>query len=178
MSATTANPPVRLGDYRETEPGEFRAPDEDFYVLEFAGWDAPVRSAYEDKATGEFPMRINLKFKVVSDLQGDLEFEGCDASQFYGLDLNPNAKSSIWAVLTALDPTEDPKPGAPLEPYLGKRLIGEIVHKRKAKKDDPAVILTFANVGGVKPMKKQKKGAAAAAEPEAPKRNPLLDEDE
>lgn len=176
----TATAPVRLGEYKETTPGDFRAPDEDFYVLELDDWDAPVRSAYADKATGEFPWRINLKFKVVADLQGDVEFEGETTSGFFDLDLNPNAKGSILHVLRALDPTTEPEPGAPLEPYKGKRLIGEIVHKKKASREDPTKILTFANVGSVKPMKKTRKAAAVAAEPdvETPKRNPLLEDEE
>ena len=177
MTAATQRPPVRLGEYKETVPGEFRVPDEDFYVAEFSDWDAPVRSAYIDKPTGEYPWRINLKFTIVSDLQGDLEFEGETTSGFYDLDLNPNAKGSIWHVLQALDPSEDPKPGTPLEPYVGKRCVVEIVHKHKPSRNDPTQTFTFANIGSIKPMKKQKKGAAAA-EPEAPKRNPLLEDEE
>jgi hypothetical protein len=176
VSAGTAAPAVRLGEYKETAPGEFRVPDEDFYVAELEGWDAPIRSTFIDKATGEYPWRINLKFAIVADLQGDVEFAGETTSGFYDLDLNPNAKGSILHVLRALDPTEEPEPGAALEPYQGKRCIVEVVHKKKPSRTDPSVTFTFANIGGIKPMKKQKK--STAAEPEAPKRNPLLDEDE
>lgn len=177
MTATTVDsPPVKLGQWKETPQGDFRVPDEDFYIMEFVGWDAPVKSRYIDEATGEYPYRINLKFTVVSDLQGDLEFEGAKASNFFGLDLNPNAKGSILHVLRALDPTEEPEPGTPLDPYKGKRLIGEIVHKTQPSNSGDGTTVTFANVGGVKPLKKQRK--AAATESETPKRNPLLDDEE
>lgn len=173
-----ATSPVRLGEYKETVPGDFKAPDEDFYVAALDSWDNPVQSSYQDKSTGEFPWRINLKFKIVADLQGDTEFADCDCSGFFDLDLNPNAKGSILHVLTALDPTEEPTPGSPIEPYKGKQCIIEVVHKKKASKTDPTKILTFANIGGIKPLKKKNKPAAVAADPPAPKRNPLLDEDE
>lgn len=175
MSAGTAPAPVRLGQYREHAPSEYRVPDEDFYVVELIGNDDPVQSRYQDKATGEFPMRCNLKFRVVSDLQGDLEFADAEVGLFVGLDINPNDKGSILAVLTALDPTADVEPGSSIAPFFGKQMIGEIVHTTKPKKNGaPGETSTFANIKGFRAVKKQKK----AAEAEQPKRNPLLDEDE
>lgn len=162
---------VAVGKYSERMPATFTPPDEDFYVLKLDDWDEPVRSSFQDKETGEYPLRINLKFKVVSDLQGDIEFEGKDASKFVDLDLNPNVKGSIWHVMLALDPTTEPEAGQQLEPYRGKSLIGEIVHNVKPKKNSPGETVTYANVGAVKPVKKKKVESTA-------KKNPLLDNDD
>lgn len=163
---------VKLGSYRETVPGDYQVPDEDFYVATLDDWDEPIRSSFLDKETGEYPWRINLKFKIVADLAGDLAFADATCSKYVDLDLNPHAKGSIWAVLTALDPTTDPEPNQEIEPYRGKKCIVEVVHKKKPSRDDPTKINTFANVGVVKPMKK-KAGAIAA-----PKKNPLLDDED
>lgn len=174
MSTGTATAPLRFGQYREDAPSEYRVPDEDFYVVELIGNDDPVPSQYQDKATGEFPMRVNLKFKIVSDLQGDLEYEGCEVGKFVGIDINPNDKGSILHVMNALDPAAEVEAGASLAPFLGKRMIAEITHTTKPRKNRPGEFATFANIAGYKPNKKAKK----AAEPEAPKRNPLLEDEE
>lgn len=175
MSTGTVNAPLRFGQYREDAPVEYRVPDEDFYVVELIGNDDPVQSQYQDKATGEFPMRANLKFRVVADLQGDLEFQDCEVGKFVGLDINPNDKGSILHVLNALDPTADVEPGASLAPFIGKQMIAEITHTTKPRKNKPGETATFANIAGFKPAKKQKKAAAAVPAPEP---NPLLDDDD
>jgi hypothetical protein len=155
----------KLGTYSDKPKSTFRLPDEGFYVMTLDDWEEPVRSAYIDKETGEYPWRVNLKFKIVADVTGDDEFEGETVGGFYGIDLNPNVKDSIWHVLVALDPTEEPQAGGAIEVYRGKKLIGEVKHKAKGDK-------TYANVGAIKAFKKPKKHA------EEPKRNPLLDDDD
>lgn len=160
---------VKLGQYKETP--EYRAPDEGFYIATLDDWDEPVRSAYADRVTGEFPLRINLKFVIASDISGDDEFKGLSASKFVDLDLNPNAKGSIWGVLVALDPSSEPEPDMELDTYRGKKCIIEVVHKKKPNQNDPSKMNIFANVGGVKAHKSKK------AKPE-PVKNPLLDDDD
>lgn len=147
---------VKLGAYNEKIPGEYKVPDEDFYVMTLDDWDEPIRSSFIDKETGEYPLRINLKFKVQEDLQGDTEFADFTCSKYVDLDLNPYAKGSIWDVLVTLDPTIEPEPGMEIENYRGKKLIAEVVHKKKPSRDDPTKINTFANIGAIKPMKKKK----------------------
>ena len=176
----------KLGSYSEKVPTQFVTPDEGFYVLALDDWDDPVKSAYADKETGEYPWRVNLKFKVVNAIgeEGATNADGTDVvgatcGKFVDVDLNPNAKQSIWHVLCALDPTTEPEPGGEIERYRGKKLIGEIVHAVKDKKDKttgrviPGQSVTYANVGSVKPLKKAK----PAAKP-APKQNPLTAEDD
>ena len=170
----------KLGSYSEKVPTQFVTPDEGFYVLALDDWDDPVKSAYADKETGEYPWRVNLKFKVVNAIgeEGATNADGTDVvdatcGKFVDVDLNPNAKQSIWHVLCALDPTTDPEPGGEIEPYRGKRLIGEITHTTKPDKKNPGKTVTYANVGSVKPLKKAK----PAAKP-APKQNPLTAEDD
>jgi hypothetical protein len=162
----------KLGTYSDKVPTSFRVPDENFYVMTLDDWDEPIRSAFQDKETGEFPMRVNLKFKIVADVSGDTEFEGEEVGKFVGIDLNPNVKDSIWHVLSALDPASEPEPGGAIETYRGKRLIGEVTHTIKPSKKNPGQTVTYANVGAVKPFKKPKKAA------EAPARNPLLDDED
>jgi len=142
--------------------------DEGFYVMTLDDWDEPVRSSFADKETGEFPWRVNLKFKIVADVSGDDEFEGANCGKFVDVDLNPNAKQSIWHVLLALDPSEQPEPDQSVELYRGKKLIGEVTHTVKPDKKNPGKTVTYANVGSVKPFKKAKAAKAA--------KNPLLDE--
>lgn len=161
---------VKLGQYKETP--EYQAPDEGFYIATLDDWDEPVRSSYADRVTGEFPLRINLKFVIVSDISGDDEFKGLSASKFVDLDLNPNAKGSIWGVLIALDPDNEPEPGMDIETYRGRQCVIEVIHKVKPSRERPGEVNTFANVGAVKPHKKAKKQATA------PAKNPLLDDDD
>lgn len=167
----------KLGEYSEKVPSQFITPDEGFYVLALDDWDEPVRSAYADKETGEFPWRVNLKFKVVNAIgeDGATNADGTDVvnatcGKFVDVDLNPNAKQSIWHILLALDPGNEPEPGGEIEPYRGKRLIGEITHTVKPDKKNTGKSITYANVGSVKPIKKAKPAAAKA------KVNPLVDE--
>ena len=163
---------VQLGKYSEKAPTAFRLPDEGVYFIKLDDWDEPRQSAYIDKETGEYPLRINLKFKITKDLEGDTEFEGCDVGKWCGLDLNPNDKGSIWNVLLALDPANEPEPGMEIEDYRGKACKGVIEHsKPKVGADGQQKV--FANITKVMASKKQKPAAAPA-----PKANPLLDEDE
>lgn len=160
---------VKLGQYKETP--EYRAPDEGFYIATLDDWDEPVRSAYADRVTGEFPLRINLKFVIVSDISGDDEFKGLSASKFCDLDLNPKSKNSIWGPLVALDPANEPEPEMELDTYRGRKCVIEVVHKKKDSTTAPGKVNIFANVGAVKAHKAKKQAAA-------PARNPLLDDDD
>src|SRR5690242_15754078 len=162
----------KLGSYSEKQIGSYVVPDEGFYVMALDDWDEPVRSAYIDKESNEYPWRVNLKFKIVSDVSGDEEFEGATVGKFVDVDLNPNAKASIWGVLKALDPLNDPEPGGAIEAYRGMKLIGAVTHTVKPKKGGaPGETVTYANLGDCKPFKKAKKT-------EPPKKNPLLDDED
>lgn len=170
----------KLGTYSEKAVGSFLVPDEGFYVMTLDDWDEPVRSSYIDKDSGEYPWRVNLKFKIVNEVgdtgatnQDGTDVVGATCSKFVDVDLNPNSKNSIWAVLIALDPSNEPEPGGAIEVYRGKSLIGVVVHKTKPDQKNPGKTLTFANIGDVKPVKKSKKGT----EP-VPVKNPLLDPEE
>lgn len=183
MSATTAAAPVRLGEYREDMPQTYRVPDEDRYIMELIGNDEPVQSKYQDKATGEYPYRVNLRIRIVSDLHGDLEFEGLECGKYVGIDLNPNDKTSIWHVLEAIDPGADHRAlaGKSIAPYFNRPFVGDVDHTVKASTKRPGETVTYANVGAVKPAKKKKPAPVEIdEEPETPKkkRNPLLDDDE
>lgn len=160
---------VRLGSYSEKIPQAYTPPPEDRYVLKLDDWDEPKRSAYKDEDSGEYPLRINLKFKVVKDIEGDDQFAGKDVNKWVGLDLNPNDKGSIWNVLCALDPENEPDPESDIDRYRGKMLIGDVEHTTKPNKQ--GVMTTYANVGKVRANKKAKAGAAAG-------KNPLLKEDD
>jgi hypothetical protein len=168
----------KLGTYSDKPVGGFVVPDEGFYVMTLDDWDEPVRSSYIDKETGEYPWRVNLKFKIVNALgdEGATNEDGTDTvgatcGKFVEVDLNPNAKGSIWHVLLALDPINEPEPGGAIEVYRGKKLIGEIEHIKKPSKNNPGETVTYANVGAVKAFKKPKKQAE-------PAKNPLLDDEE
>ena len=170
----------KLGTYSEKAAGTFLVPDEGFYVMTLDDWDEPIRSSYIDKDSGEYPWRVNLKFKVVKEVGDDdavnadgTNVVGATVSKFVDVDLNPNAKGSIWQVLVALDPANEPEPGGAIEVYRGKQLIGEVVHKVKDDKQNPGQKLTFANMGAVKAIKKAK----AKPAPE-PARNPLLEDED
>lgn len=160
---------VQLGQYSEKIRPAYTPPPEDRYVLKLDDWDEPKRSAYADDETGEYPLRINLKFKVVKDIAGDDEFAGKDVNKWVGLDLNPNDKGSIWHVLCALDPENEPEPESQIESYRGKLLIGDVEHNTKANKQ--GVMTTYANVGKVRANKKPKAGVTSG-------KNPLLNKDD
>lgn len=155
---------VKLGKYSEKIPTTFRTPDENVYVVKLDDWGEPVRSTYEDKETGEFPLRIQLKFKIVKDIEGDDEFEGCDVSQWVNLDLNPNDKKSIWHPLVALDPANEPEPDMEIEEYRGKTCKANVEHS-KPKANANGQMTVYANIVKTMPMKKAKPAAAKAANP-------------
>lgn len=161
---------VKLGKYSEKIPTTFRTPDENVYIVKLDDWGEPVRSSYEDKETGEFPLRIQLKFKIVKDIEGDDEFADCDVSQWVNLDLNPNDKKSIWHPLSALDPANDPEPDMELDTYRGKSCKANVEHS-KPKANANGVMTVYANVAKTMPLKKNKPAPA-------PKTNPLLAEDD
>jgi hypothetical protein len=137
----------------DAEPAPYRLPDKDFYTLEFVKYDEPTLSAYLDKATGDYPWRIRLVFAV----RDDDDFAGVEVSKWVDVEVNSLDKGSIYHVLAALDPDNEPQGGEPLDDYLGKTCKGEIVHVTKPSKVNPGQMLTYANVTGLKPLKRRRK---------------------
>ena len=161
---------VRLGSYSEKEPQNFTLVAEDTYVAHLSSADDPKPSSYIDKETGEYPLRVQLRFKLEAASDGDEEFKNEEVTLWCGLDLNPNDKGSIWSVLTQLDPDNDPSEGDELSNYFGKRCRVVVVHSDPTKNKNGKV---YANVSKVLPLKKTKAPAKAAV-----KQNPLTRDDE
>lgn len=159
----------KLGAYSEKKPTSYVLPDENTYVITLDDWGEPKPSNYIDKETGEYPLRIQLKFKIVKDIEGDTEFKDADVSYWCGLDLNPYDKGSIWHVLLALIPGEEPEPGMEIENYREKTCKGLIEHS-KPKPDKDGQMTVFANLTKIMPLKKNKVAQ--------PKTNPLLKDDD
>ena len=160
---------VRLGSYSEKEPQNFVLVDEDTYVAHLSSADDPKPSSYIDKETGEYPLRVQIRFKIEAASDGDEEYKNEEVTLWCGLDLNPNDKGSIWHPLQALDPDNDPEPGMDLADYYGKRCRVQVVHSDPSKNKDRKV---YANVSKVLPLKKAKAPAKSAA-----KQNPLTRDD-
>jgi len=148
----------RLGSYSEKAPSSYVLPDEGTYVIKLDDFGEAKPSNWIDKETGEYPLRIELKFKIVKDLEGDEEFANVGVSYWCGLDLNPNDRGSIWHVLLHLDPSVEPEPGMEIEDYRGKVCKGFIEHS-KPKPNKEGVMTTFANLTKTMPIKKNKPAA-------------------
>lgn len=138
---------MKLGRRNDQEAPEYPVLPEDFYVMEFVEYDEPVESAYLDKATGEYPWRMRLVF-AVKDPEVDERWQGEKASVWVDCDMNALRKQSIYHILYALDPANDPEGGEDLDDYKGKRIRAEVKHTKKGDK-------TYANIASVKPMRKR-----------------------
>ena len=174
---------VRAGRYTEEIAPLYTPPAENRYVIKLDDWDEPKPSNYPREVIDEdgdtittYPLRINLKFKIVKDIEGDTEFAGKDVNKWCALDLNPNDKTSVLHVMQALDPSvefgpdmDDDDPRMELDYYRGKTCKGDVEHTIKPNKQ--GVMTTYSNVGKVYANKAKKEPAAA-------KVNPLLKKDE
>ena len=138
----------------------FVVPDKDWYEMELTSYDEPVPSAYLDKNTGEFPLRIRLVFAIREEVADDqVSFDGAEVSGWFDFETNKTGKKSIYHVLVALrggeEVTEDDE--LELDDFLGQRCRGLIDHAIKPSKNDPTKMLTFANVVEVQPVKRRRK---------------------
>lgn len=165
---------ARLGEYKEQTTDDFILPDEGFYVLKLVDEDDPIQSRFEKpKGSGNFPLRVNLKFEIVRNaIDGDEEYAGEVVGKFVGLDLEPWRDDSVYHVLVALEPGEEPDAGSDTREYRGKLCVGEVFHSKKPNAKDPSKMNTFANVGTIKPYVKKKKAAAD------PKPKPVVADDD
>lgn len=154
---------------------DYAVPDEDFYALKFLGYDDPVASAYQDKTTGDYPMRLRLRFEIVDDD----DFGGDEVSGYWDLAMNANRTSSIYHVVAALTGDEvAPDDEIDLDRLKGKTCRGRVVHKKKPSREDPSRILTFANIAEVKSAKRNKKKAAPPVADDGDDDDPFADDDE
>jgi hypothetical protein len=158
---------LKLPQRQDREVAEFRLPPTGFYLFEFTDYGEPEQSRFQDKATGEYPMRVPLTLTVRKDISGDDEFDGVECTKWCGLEMNANAESSIYHVLKALLGGDEPdRPD--LDDYVHLRCIGELTHsKPKPSRDDPTRSIVFPNVGKVSPRPKARPRKPPTPEPEA-----------
>ncbi len=171
---------AQIGQYKEQAEQDFVLPDEGYYVLKLVGEDDPKPSQFDKpKGSGNFPLRCNLKFEIVKNaIDGDDEFAGEEVGLFVGLDLEPWRDDSVYHVLVALEPGEEPDAGSDTRDYWGRQCVGEIKHVKKASSKEPGKTVTFANVVSVKPYKKKKAAAEPKPKPVVADDDPFDGEDE
>lgn len=146
--------------------GEFRVPDTDWYEMEFSKRGEPQPSKFPDKATGDYPLRVQITFTIIDPAPDDADddeeyYDGVEVTGWFGLEGNANKKSDIVHLIAALRGGEEvgEDEDLDLDEFLGQRCRGRIDHTRKPSTNDPTKMLTFANVVEVAPLKRRKKGA-------------------
>lgn len=154
----------------DREAPAFVLADEDWYTARFLNYDNPVPSTFKNKQTDEYPLRINLKFEI-SDEESD--FNGVEVSGFFDFEMNSLNKGSIYNVIAALDPENEPDDDSTLDEHLNRKCRVEVKHSAPKMKNGREVV--YANVMSVKPFKKKKPAAAPA---ETKPANPFTEDDE